>query len=887
MPIATKCPGCKALFRLADDLAGKKVRCQKCAQLFAVPRPKSAAPAVPPAPVPTPAAPAPVPPISMSLDDPPLATTATGTPAPPAQDKILDAILVDEPKPAVVIEATLVEPPIVIAAASADEAPAAPPNGRRKSNDDDASDRPTPARRRRSGDLPRHSSVGSGFIAFGVFLLLAALIVGAFVGTWALLNMGKGNKIAVMPPQPKAFDKGAPEVFFQQLPLDADGKATVAGNVPANTTSVYRVFLQQNQRYHLLVVGEGFLPQVQVRDDSLVTAAREGDNRNLLSFEPLQTGEHTIRVSHPAQFQPGKFTLSFARADKAPPTQINLAGNGNFKTERTLRLEDPVNEEFHHGPCHKYLLNVKSGEKYHFKIKPTDFKLVLRLQNGGIFLDQRQVDAVRAFDYTYTVPQPVTVLSIHVSSDMNALGKYTLEVTRLTDEGKPGPRNVAFDFGAVYHRDEMLAVQDPRDGALGHVKTYLIPMEKGLGYNIDMKSQAIDAHLSLFDPQGELVAKDDDSGGDFNARMLFDPKTSGQYRLLASDVKKGTGAFTIDIGRISLPKTELLARPLPTVKRQEAGCDIVQADSGSFVAPSSFAWAPEGKAFFVADRFGTLRRFRYPDMTEEQRLVTAPAHVHLTAEGLLASVQGSAEMWLVDPQNLRLKRRLPRVGANVLASPSLSHIYVTATFNKAGGGQAPGLIRHDLTNAETQSFPFLKSALNTQFLAITADGRHLLGSDDNNFMVRWRVQDQKIIKEETGTRIFRGWPPTNPGLVISADGKLLLHPINNRFLPQDEIKPAPASDYGVAAYRVNDFKEPVFVLDTGIPFSAAAIDPKSGLICMHTKTRGLVLADAQGKIVRELAISTMSAGGATLNRPITRWRFIPTAASCLRSSISP
>jgi predicted Zn finger-like uncharacterized protein len=38
MPIATTCPNCKALFRLADELVGKKVKCQKCQSVFIVPQ---------------------------------------------------------------------------------------------------------------------------------------------------------------------------------------------------------------------------------------------------------------------------------------------------------------------------------------------------------------------------------------------------------------------------------------------------------------------------------------------------------------------------------------------------------------------------------------------------------------------------------------------------------------------------------------------------------------------------------------------------------------------------------------------------------------------------------------------------------------------------------
>lgn len=37
MSISTRCPGCASLFKLPSDLAGKRVRCEKCKQMFDVP----------------------------------------------------------------------------------------------------------------------------------------------------------------------------------------------------------------------------------------------------------------------------------------------------------------------------------------------------------------------------------------------------------------------------------------------------------------------------------------------------------------------------------------------------------------------------------------------------------------------------------------------------------------------------------------------------------------------------------------------------------------------------------------------------------------------------------------------------------------------------------
>src|SRR5262245_31743436 len=47
MPIPTHCPSCRARFALADELAGKTVRCQRCQTTFSVPQPEALPEAVP------------------------------------------------------------------------------------------------------------------------------------------------------------------------------------------------------------------------------------------------------------------------------------------------------------------------------------------------------------------------------------------------------------------------------------------------------------------------------------------------------------------------------------------------------------------------------------------------------------------------------------------------------------------------------------------------------------------------------------------------------------------------------------------------------------------------------------------------------------------------
>ncbi len=85
MPVAMNCPNCRAQFRLADEMAGKKMKCQKCQQLFVVPQTEPADGAGATA-------------LDMELDDKPAQSeTAISTkPAPPPPQNPDDEAAVEE-----------------------------------------------------------------------------------------------------------------------------------------------------------------------------------------------------------------------------------------------------------------------------------------------------------------------------------------------------------------------------------------------------------------------------------------------------------------------------------------------------------------------------------------------------------------------------------------------------------------------------------------------------------------------------------------------------------------------------------------------------------------------------------------------------------------------
>src|SRR5262249_34767720 len=74
-------------------------------------------------------------------------------------------------------------------------------------------------------------------------------------------------------------------------------------------------------------------------------------------------------------------------------------------------------------------------------------------------------------------------------------------------------------------------------------------LEAGKTYVIEMTSTAFDTYLKLLDPKGNLVAENDDiAPNNLNSRIIFTPKESGTFRIVATSYQeRGRGAYTLTI----------------------------------------------------------------------------------------------------------------------------------------------------------------------------------------------------------------------------------------------------------------------------------------------------------------------------------------------------
>ncbi|OYQ65374.1 peptidase S1 [Pseudanabaena sp. SR411] len=84
-----------------------------------------------------------------------------------------------------------------------------------------------------------------------------------------------------------------------------------------------------------------------------------------------------------------------------------------------------------------------------------------------------------------------------------------------------------------------------------YFKAYQFQGQAGQSVVIEMRANAIDPYLVLFDASGRKVAEDDDGGGGKNSRIAVTLPTTGRYTLYANSYEVGqTGSFTI-AGRLT------------------------------------------------------------------------------------------------------------------------------------------------------------------------------------------------------------------------------------------------------------------------------------------------------------------------------------------------
>jgi thiol-disulfide isomerase/thioredoxin len=116
-----------------------------------------------------------------------------------------------------------------------------------------------------------------------------------------------------------------------------------------------------------------------------------------------------------------------------------------------------------------------------------------------------------------------------------------------------------------------LTNDDPKDKVRNAAsKVYPLVLQRGKTYTIDMVSTQFDSFLRLEDARGQQLAQDDDSGGNLNARIMFNCQADGEYKVICTAFSpQGVGDYVLTVklaGQVDQPSsahTTMLNKPDP------------------------------------------------------------------------------------------------------------------------------------------------------------------------------------------------------------------------------------------------------------------------------------------------------------------------------------
>jgi hypothetical protein len=429
------------------------------------------------------------------------------------------------------------------------------------------------------------------------------------------------------------------------------------------------------------------------------------------------------------------------------------------------------------------------------------------------------------------------------------------------EPAKPIVIPAALDPNGVYHANGELTAADARDTSfpMSPHKRYEMVFEAGRTYVIDHVSQDFDAYLRLTDETGKELARDDDGGGNLNARIRFPAPRTGRYFVHASQLSPRPGHYTLtiraDSAGIVLPEKKLdeIKLPVatsPNVAAPNAAQNLVGGGkvttvlfNGAAVLVGDALWSRDGTAILVLDSNGVLHRLRADDWVEERRLDLGrrAANLTLSGMGLLVALPEQQEVWFINIRTLAVIRRLnaPAV-RRVVSAPKLK-IAVAATTG--------GVLLLELPKGgSVRSF-----GLPNQHLAIAPDGSRLFVQGAGEQLVRYRIDARQIIKEEESPRIAQN----GQGIHVSPDGKYVCLPSagGNYGGLADHPEIAPYSTY---VYAADNLRRPAFAVASGAYPRVVGFDPVGGYVFAQNSKVPLLVFSPTGEKKHEF---TFDKGG--------------------------
>jgi hypothetical protein len=267
----------------------------------------------------------------------------------------------------------------------------------------------------------------------------------------------------------------------------------------------------------------------------------------------------------------------------------------------------------------------------------------------------------------------------------------------------------------------------------------------------------------------------------------------------------------------------------------------------------SVVWSADGKSLYLLSKnAGVLHKVTLDGLVEDARLeIGRPcAWLALSSAGLVVAVPDLQEVWVVDPSNLTVVKKVASDGVTrVVSSPTTSLAFATAP---KPNGLVPDRVEMLDLEAGSSIGVIEANSLGKQvgfgFTQLSPDGKFLYTLGKGESIQRFKVDSGALALDATGPRI--GQNPQD--LVLSRDGNLIALPsAGGNYVPDGH----PQQKHGTYLYKPSDLSSPVSVIESGSYPRAIGFDIKNDLVYTQSIKFDLLTFKTDGTKVKEYSLS--------------------------------
>ncbi len=240
----------------------------------------------------------------------------------------------------------------------------------------------------------------------------------------------------------------------------------------------------------------------------------------------------------------------------------------------------------------------------------------------------------------------------------------------------------------------------------------------------------------------------------------------------------------------------------------------------------SLAFSADGKWLFAAEQKGVVYRVEAAGWRQKLKaeLGTSCSWLAVSKEGLVATMQDANQVWVLDPETLKVRHKIPVMGAwRVVATPASGYA-VAACDNK--------LAVLDLKAGKVTASMDWKAFQ----IAISPDGKSVYLAGGDQAMHVFAVGPDSIKPAAKSSRLA----DASTGMAVSPDGAhvCLLSGGGNLDI---------GKRYATAVFKAGDLGKPAFIMESGAYPRAAGFDAKAPLAYAMNRTKQLMVFTFDGR----------------------------------------